>query len=608
MKRTCLFALLSIIASTLAVLGGAPAAHASLGTSHTVIPEANVRPNPSKAGQSVFIGVSVYDNSTSCDAGDCDMPSGNIELYDNGTKIATLPLQPGDCRDPEDIFGDNAFCRADAHFDVIFQTVGDHQVKATYVFGNFNDSEAHYTQHVEALNTRTELTQSSTSTVVGEPVTFTATVSSLDPIPSGQTIVPSQVEFVVDGSGTTVSLAGSTPRATLTTSSLSRGAHTILAHYLGTGVFKPSDADALRHDVTEGATTSSLTSSANPSILGDSVLFTATVAPVAPATGTPTGTVTFKDGTTTMGTGTLAGGQATYATSTLSVGHHSITALYGGEPNFTGSTSTPALDQVVNRKPTTTVLSSSSNSIAFGKPITLTATVTGPGGPPTGTVTFSEGSKVLATVPLTNGAAVLTTSALTPGTHNLSAVYSGDATFDASTGTLTQTVTCTNVVTNVAGSYTVASGQAVCFSGVTIGGTLTVQPGGAVSLVNARLSGNVIADGASAFRLCGSPVGGNLTVRNATGPVVIGKPAEGCAGSLINGALMLANNGAGVDFMGNEVRGTATIDGTTGGTTIGANTFRSSLSCSANAPDPTNGGAPNTVVGRRAGQCSSPSF
>jgi len=89
-------------------------------------------------------------------------------------------------------------------------------------------------------------------------------------------------------------------------------------------------------------------SSLNPSVFGQSVTFTATVSAVSPGAGTPSGTVTFKDGTTTLGTGTLSGGVATLATSALSLGAHSITAVYGGDSNFNGSASS-ALTQTANR-------------------------------------------------------------------------------------------------------------------------------------------------------------------------------------------------------------------------------------------------------------------
>ena len=94
------------------------------------------------------------------------------------------------------------------------------------------------------------------------------------------------------------------------------------------------------------ATTTKLVSSVNPSVLGQAVMFTATV------TGTnPTGTVTFRDGSTTLGTGTLSTtGTASVATSSLSAGTHSITAVYGGDTSNAGSTSA-ALPQVVTTTP-----------------------------------------------------------------------------------------------------------------------------------------------------------------------------------------------------------------------------------------------------------------
>ena len=90
--------------------------------------------------------------------------------------------------------------------------------------------------------------------------------------------------------------------------------------------------------------TTTLVSSLNPSNTGQSVTFTATVAG---ASGTPTGTVTFKDGATTLGPGTLAAGVATFATTTLTQGSHPITASYGGDATYAVSTSN-TVNQVVN--------------------------------------------------------------------------------------------------------------------------------------------------------------------------------------------------------------------------------------------------------------------
>lgn len=92
------------------------------------------------------------------------------------------------------------------------------------------------------------------------------------------------------------------------------------------------------------ATTTMLASSLQPSILGQSVTFTAVVNPAGP--GTPTGTITFKDGSTIIGSGALSGGKAMLTTASLSIGAHLLTAAYGGDTNFSGSTSS-ALTQNV---------------------------------------------------------------------------------------------------------------------------------------------------------------------------------------------------------------------------------------------------------------------
>jgi DNA-binding beta-propeller fold protein YncE len=92
-------------------------------------------------------------------------------------------------------------------------------------------------------------------------------------------------------------------------------------------------------------TSTSVSSSVNPSSAGQSVTFTAAVGRGS-ATAVPSGSVTFEDGSTTLGTGTLSGANASFTTSSLSVGTHAISAVYSGDSNFAGSTSSP-LSQTV---------------------------------------------------------------------------------------------------------------------------------------------------------------------------------------------------------------------------------------------------------------------
>src|SRR5205823_2635985 len=88
--------------------------------------------------------------------------------------------------------------------------------------------------------------------------------------------------------------------------------------------------------VQQATTSTNLSSSAATATAGQAVTFTAAVSSNA---GAPTGTVYFYDGTTLLGTGTVVNGVATFTTSGLSVGNHYITAVYGGDANFSGSTS-----------------------------------------------------------------------------------------------------------------------------------------------------------------------------------------------------------------------------------------------------------------------------
>src|SRR5262249_28625649 len=137
-----------------------------------------------------------------------------------------------------------------------------------------------------------------------------------------------------------------------------------------------------------------ITSSLNPSLDGQAVTFTATVTALPPATGVPTGTISFLDGTTVLALVTLANGQASFTTSSLAVGIHTITAQYSGDSTFVPTTA--SLVQVV-RGFTETVLVSSRNPSVVGKRVTFTATVSATDSNliPTGIVSFFDGATFL---------------------------------------------------------------------------------------------------------------------------------------------------------------------------------------------------------------------
>ncbi len=184
-------------------------------------------------------------------------------------------------------------------------------------------------------------------------------------------------------------------------------------------------------------TTTTITSSSNPSTFGQSVTFSATVTPK--ASGMPTGTVTFREGSTILGTSPLNGGTAQFSTAALSVGHHCIRAAYSGDTSFAASTS-PALHQLVHRATTTTMLVSSVNPSTGELSVTFTATVVPQySGTPTGTVTFKNGTTIMGKVLLTGGRAIFTKVFKSGGTKSITASYSGNANFIPSSAELTQT-------------------------------------------------------------------------------------------------------------------------------------------------------------------------
>jgi hypothetical protein len=188
-----------------------------------------------------------------------------------------------------------------------------------------------------------------------------------------------------------------------------------------------------------GATTTTISSSLNPSIYGQAVTFTATVHSYVGAASDGE-TVTFTKGTKVLGTGTLSGGSASFTTSTLLAGTNSIKAVYGGDSTLAVSTS-KAVSQVVKKETTTTTLTSSLNPSNFGQSVTFTASVTPQlSGTVTGNVTFYDGTTVLKKVALSGGVAKFTTSSLTVGAHSITATYNGNANFDSSSASLTQTV------------------------------------------------------------------------------------------------------------------------------------------------------------------------
>jgi hypothetical protein len=302
---------------------------------------------------------------------------------------------------------------------------------------------------MQVAASNTALGLSTASPVYSQPETLTATVHGPGaPQPGTPT---GTVTFFDSSSPLGTAGLDASGVARLTTATLGLGAHSITASYSGSAVYTGSTTGASSLTVSQAQSATGLSTSANPAPAGGSVTITAAITPVGPATGTPSGSATFFDGSTQLGTATLDGSGRASINRTLTFGSHQLSATYAGDGNFgpSDTSASPYTETVLNPSVTGIGSSASHNTAVVGTAVTFSAQVTAgagtPGGqaPPTGTITFKDGStSISSALPLGAGnQAAFTTSSLTPGSHSISAVYSGDAAFVPSTGTVTETVT-----------------------------------------------------------------------------------------------------------------------------------------------------------------------
>jgi hypothetical protein len=364
--------------------------------------------NPSGYGQNVTFTATVKAALTGT-------PNGSVEFFSNGSLIGTGTLTSGQ-----------------ASVSTISLPAKSHTVIAEYE-GNTDfiaSTSSGITDVVNKANSSVALTASVNPSQLNQPITFTAAISGQ----FGAGPTDGTVTFEKNGSTLgTASLSGG--KATFTTSVLDVQTHTITAVYSGDDNFNASTSPGLAEVTKAASTTTALTSSLNPSNYGESVTFTATVAPS--FGGTATGTVTFNHLGTVLGTGTLSGNVATFTLDSLTVGTSHVTATYGGSTNYLTSTSS-AIAQVVDKALTTTTIVSSSNPSTSGSSVTFTAHVHPVSGTtPTGSVTFKDLGTTLGSGTVDgSGNATFSTSALAVGTHSMIAYYTGSSTDATSNSTI----------------------------------------------------------------------------------------------------------------------------------------------------------------------------
>ena len=418
-------------------------------------------------------------------------PTGNVAFQNDGVDIPTCSTRP--------LASGAATCT------VTTLTVASHTLSASYAgSSSYAASTDTSVQVVDIAATTTAVAANDSTTNWGAPVTFTATIAPVAPA----TVAPSAGTVSFESGGAAIASCGTqavtSGTSTCTTSALPVGTDAVTAVYSGNANYGTSTSPNADQIVSPAPTTTAVGSGTAPSVFGQSVTFTATVTVTDPATGIPTGTVAFlDDGVNIVGCGTQALGgaaTATCATTALGGGPNVITAVYAGATPYATSTSAP-LTQTVTPAPTTTAVATSDSTRVYSQTVTLTATVTGTPTPSAGTVSFRNGGTAIAscgTQAVVTGTATCTTSILPAGNNTITAVYSGNANYGASTApSISQTVSpAVTTAVVAANSSSTTWGQPVIF-------TATVAPVAPATL--APSAGTVsFTNGGTAIPACGA--------------------------------------------------------------------------------------------------------
>jgi hypothetical protein len=412
-------------------------------------------PNP-VVGQSVTLSATVAVSSPGAAT-----PSGTVSFSGNGAADCTGTLD-GDTPDV-------ASCTTsypDATTGTVSATYGGDQNTA----GSSGTTQIGVAQ--AATTTNVSVTPSDPQ--VGQAVTLSATVAAQSP---GSGLPTGTVTFT-DAGGTLCDAVlgqGSPDTASCTTAFNGAAADTIMGTYGGDTNYTGSSGTG-NVMVAQGATTTVMVSSQNPSVNGQVVTFTATVAAHSPAKGVPTGTVAFGFTPSSVGcqggdTVTLVNGTAscTVADLTSAGSVVGVTATYSGSSAFTGS-SFDTMSQKISKDNVQVNVGASANPVVNDKAVTFSATAVAaaPGsGTPTGTfkwqVTNATGHTVTCTVSRSTDTCSVSSDKLlvTGGPYTAQATYSGNADFNAGVGTLSEAVsksasklTISVSVTHVAGDST----------------------------------------------------------------------------------------------------------------------------------------------------------
>ena len=424
-------------------------------------------------GVSASVGITVVTSLAT-------VPTGTVTLAVDGGAGATKTLLGGA-----------------ATFSLGVLAAGSHTLSVSY--SGDTDYQAITAAQAATLLGSPVLVVNKASTAIALVVSGQTATAAVSVTPPGVGTPTGSVQFQ---RGTTV--LGTVPLNGLMATLANVTAGAVTAMYSGDSNFSSSTSPG--QTVYVPTSSVSITSSANPSTLGQSITFTAAITyGGAPPSSSATGTVQFFDGTTALGTASLSNGQATYTTATFGGGTHQISAKYSGDGVFPPAQAT--YQQVVSAR-TAVSLSVSPAAPALGDPVTVTATVTSVTAAagfaaPTGTVTFVLGGTAftagtpVGTVTLSSGTASFTFTGLVAGGNEITAEYSGDGTWSASFLTIVVTVSGSGVKVGAAPSETsvslaVVNGQLVLSATVTPAAAGPGTPTGSVQFID-TIDNSVVA-------------------------------------------------------------------------------------------------------------------
>jgi len=417
------------------------------GTSTVLVSTAN----PSAIGQNVTFTATVAPS-----AGGGVLPDGTVTFTDGATTLDTVALTAS----------------GTAAFSTATLANGPHAITAAYsgdlAIQVSPSVSASLGQDVLAPSVAV-VTSAPNPSSFGNPVTFAVVVTS------NGGAVPAGSVALVDGARQidSMTLDSTTGSGAFTLSSLAVGPHPITASYAGDPYNRSSVSPSITQIVSQAQTATAASANPNPAVVGAEVSISAAVKAIQ-GVSSPSGTVQFTDtvngATANLGTVPLSASGTAAISPALAIGAHSIVAAYSGDTNDTPSSSAPMV-LVVQQAVTATQIASSPNPSVVDTAANFTASVSGNGGTPTGTVNFfADGLSIGSSTLNAKGIATLAYSGLASGTHAVTATYSGDPNDQASTSSaISQVVGTIPTITALASSGTPGSHSEIVLLSTVVG-------------------------------------------------------------------------------------------------------------------------------------------